>query len=334
MRVITIPLALLVLAAPLRAQTRPRDTLPDSVRAILTDVAREAREVSRATWDSARPAVAVTDADRKSAFADPQAERILARARAARLQQDSALRSYRATTTQRIALGMGVRRLGLEKRLFQGDNVAQISWSREGGVWVNPIGSRIQVPMAGAEGDFVDAVSIPYFPGKETLWMPSSNFGVVKADVDEREIIHPLAGGAEKFYKYEAGDSMSISLGGERVIRLRELRITARRPQWRLFVGSFWFDQEGGQLVRAVYRLAVPIEFWDVASEEVASEALLTFGLSAAGMQLHGSSVRPNSRSSISTPPQDTNRQSISPSTKIRSQPGTALVKIARLTCR
>jgi hypothetical protein len=276
MRVAMSTLVLLALAVPLGAQTRPRDTLPDSVRAILRDVQREARDVSRATWDSARPAVTVTEAERSSAFVNAEAERILSRARVARLQQDSALRSYRATTTQRIALGMGVRRLGLEKRLFQGDNVAQISWSRDGGVWVNPIGSRMQVPMvgAGADGDFVDAVSIPYFPGKETLWMPSSNVGVVKTDVDEREIIHPIANGAEKYYKYEAGDSMVISLGGERQIRLRELRITARRPQWRLFVGSFWFDQEGGQLVRAAYRLAVPIEFWDVATEEVASEAL------------------------------------------------------------
>jgi hypothetical protein len=276
MRAVVAILALLVTSAPLSAQSRPRDTLPDSVRAILRDVVREARDVSRATWDSARPAVTVTEADRSSAFANADAERILARARAARLRQDSALRSYRATTTQRIALGMGVRRLGLEKRLFQGDNVAQISWSRDGGVWVNPIGSRMQVPMVGggAEGDFVDAVSIPYFPGKETLWIPSSNFGVVKSDVDERELIHPIANGAEKYYKYEAGDSMTISLGGERQIRLRELRITARRPQWRLFVGSFWFDQDGGQLVRAAYRLAVPIEFWDVASEEIESEAL------------------------------------------------------------
>lgn len=276
MRAVVFSLVLLALSAPVHAQPRPRDTLPDSVRAILRDVQRDARDVSRATWDSARPAVTVTEADRRSAFANPEAERMLARARAARLQQDSALRSYRATTTQRITLGLGVRRLGLEKRLFQGDNVARISWSRDGGVWVNPIGSRMQVPMVGggADGDFVDAVSIPYFPGKETLWMPSSNFGVVKSDVDERELIHPIASGAEKYYQYEAGDSMSISLGGERVIRLRELRITARRPQRRLFVGSFWFDQEGGQLVRAVYRLAVPIEFWDVASEEVASEAL------------------------------------------------------------
>ncbi len=262
------------LVSPASAQGRTRDTLPDSVRAILRDVSREAREAGRTVWDSARRPVTVTEAQLGSAFADPEAREILLRARAARLRQDSALRSYRATTTQRISLGMGVRRLGLEKTLFRGDNVSRIDWSRDGGVWVTPIGSRMQVPMAGggADGDFVDAVSIPYFPGKETLWLPSSNFGVVKADVDDREIIHPIANGAEAYYRYATGDSITITLGGGRQIRLRELRITARRPQWRLFVGSFWFDRDGGQLARAAYRLAVPIEFWDVASEEIASE--------------------------------------------------------------
>jgi hypothetical protein len=276
MRVFLLPALLLAAASPLLAQPRPRDTLPDSVRAILRDAGREARDAARVVYDSARPTVTVTDDTRRTAFADPEAERVLARAREARLRQESALRSYRAVTTQRMSAGLGVRRLGLEKLLVRGDNVARVAWSREGGVWVTPVGSRIQMPMAGdgADGNFVEAISVPYFPGRESLWMPSSNFGVVKADVDERDLVHPIANGAEAFYRYATGDSITITLTGGRRISLRELRITARRPQWRLFVGSFWFDTESGQLVRAAYRLAVPIEFWDVAGEEIASEAL------------------------------------------------------------
>ena len=268
--------ALSVASVPpdLEAQPRRRDTLPDSVRAILSDVNREAREAARSDWAQRRRSVRVTADDSARAFADAEALAILGKAREARLRQDSALRSYRAITTQRIDAGMGVRRLGLEKLLFRGDNVARVDWSRSGGVWVTPIGSRAQVPMAGgsADGDIIDAVSIPYFPGKESLWLPGE-FGVVKADVDERELIHPIANGAEAYYRYATGDSMTITLGAERQIRLRELRITARRPQWRLFVGSFWFDRESGQLVRAAYRLATEIEFWGLASDEIANEA-------------------------------------------------------------
>lgn len=215
------------------------------------------------------------DSASASAFGSAEARAILLKARDARIAQDSALTAYRATTTQRISVAMGVRRVGLEKLLFRSDNVAKVAWKRGVGVWVTPIGSRITVPMANkVDGDVVDAVSIPYFPGRESLWMPSSNFGVAKADIDERDMIHPIARGAEAYYRYETGDSIDIKLEGGRVIKLRELKITARKPQWRLFVGSFWFDRDGGQLVRAAYRLAVDIDIWEVANEETARDAL------------------------------------------------------------
>lgn len=270
MRACLLLLAAVVLAAPLEAQRRGRDTVPDSVRVLLREVNRAASNAGRAAWDSARIRVEVSEADMSSAYADPVARQIIARARVARLSQDSALQSYRAVATQRMTLGLGVRRLGLEKLMFRGDNVSRVEWSRGGGVWVTPIGSRMVVPMAGdhTDGDFAEAVSIPYFPGKESLWMPSSNFGVVKTDVDDRDLVHPVARGAEAYYRYAAGDSITITLDRDRTIRLREVRITARRAEWRLFVGSFWFDQDGGQLVRAAYRLAVPIEIWDVVSDE------------------------------------------------------------------
>ena len=96
----------------------------------------------------------------------------------------------------------------------------------------------------------------------------------MKSDIDEREMIHPLARGAEYYYRYETGDSVNITLQGGRVIRVRELKIIARRPQYRLFVGSFWFDRDGGQLVRAAYRMAADLEIWDVAKAEAGIEEL------------------------------------------------------------
>lgn len=256
-------------------QARPkppvkRDTLTAEERAVAREATRDARSMARRQL-SPDSVVRRLRADSASAtaFSDPEAKRILLRAREARVRQDSALTAYKATATQRISMGLGAKRLGLEKLLFRGDNVAEISWRRDVGVRVRPIGSRVTVPMASsASGDFSSAISIPYFPGRESLWFPSSNFGVVKSDIDEREVIHPLANGAETYYTYATGDSVDIRLDGGRVIKLRELRITARRPDWRVFVGSFWFDRDGGQLVRAAYRLAVDLEIWDVASEE------------------------------------------------------------------
>ena len=266
--------------ASLSGQTRrvppaKRDTLTAEERAAAREATRDARSMARRQL-SPDSVVRRLRADSASAtaFSDPEAKLILLRAREARVRQDSALRAYKATATQRISMGMGAKRLGLEKLLFRGDNVAEISWRRDVGVRVRPIGSRMSVPMESrTTGDISSAISIPYFPGRESLWFPSSNFGVVKADIDEREVIHPLANGAETYYKYATGDSVDITLDGGRVIKLRELRITARRPDWRVFVGSFWFDRDGGQLVRAAYRLAMDLELWDVASEESQADA-------------------------------------------------------------
>jgi Spy/CpxP family protein refolding chaperone len=278
------PIALLALSAqqqppaPQRAKgdsarngKPPRDTLTRAQRQAVREVVRDARTMTRQRMggDSATRA-ALTAAASGSAFASPEARTVVDKARESRERQDNALKAYRATTTQRISASMGARRLGLEKLLFRGDNVAEISWRREVGVRVRPIGSRMTVPMASeTSGDFVSAVTVPYFPGREQLWFPSSNFGVVKTDVDEREMIHPLARGAERFYRYETGDSADITLPDGRVIHLRELHITARKPDWRTFVGSFWFDRDGGQLVRAAYRMATDIDIWSIANDEI-----------------------------------------------------------------
>lgn len=277
-------LSLISAACPeaLFGQARPkppvkRDTLTAEERAVAREATRDARSMARRQLspDSVVRRLRADSAS-ASAFSDPEAKRILLRAREARVRQDSALTAYKATATQRISMGLGAKRLGLEKLLFRGDNVAEISWRRNVGVRVRPIGSRMTVPMGGdAKGDFSGAISIPYFPGRESLWFPSSNFGVVKSDIDEREVIHPLANGAETYYTYATGDSVDIRLDGGRVIKLRELRITARRPDWRVFVGSFWFDRDGGQLVRAAYRLAMDLEIWDVASEQSEADTQL-----------------------------------------------------------
>ena len=90
--------------------------------------------------------------------------------------------------------------------------------------------------------------------------------------MDENEgIVHPLAEGSEAYYMYESGDSATFRLPDGRAIRLRELRIRPRTPKWNLAVGSLWFDMSGGQLVRAAYRMSVPMDIKAVAEEEDSS---------------------------------------------------------------
>src|ERR1044072_2828975 len=85
-------------------------------------------------------------------------------------------------------------------------------------------------------------------------------------------MIHPLAEGAEAYYTYESGDSVSFQLPGGQRIELRELRLRPRQPKWNVTVGSLWFDASNARLVRAVYRMAQEMDIMAVAKQESQDE--------------------------------------------------------------
>ena len=214
--------------------------------------------------------IPLTDALRASAFKDPTARELLLRARVARLTQDSLLVSYDAKSYQRISVGLGFKAIGRERLLFRHEDASHVQWHRDRGAWVEVLGRRTALPVsregqAEANAGMGDVSPLPYYPGREALWVGN---GIAKAEVDERELIHPIAEGAEAYYTYETGDSVIMSLPDGQRITLRELRIAARQPKWNVAVGSFWFDQQSAHLVRAVYRLSVPMDIWAVAKTD------------------------------------------------------------------
>jgi hypothetical protein len=258
--VLTTLLLVAAAADPLRAQNPPPPTTAETTVAAKRPRAPRRQEVT--------PELA------RTAFASPAARELLERARVARITQDSALASYKAKAFQRLTIRLGVR--SLDRVLVRTENVADVRWARGSGVWIEPTGRRAAAPMFGANGasmDFAAITPVPYFPGREALWTPSSYAQVAQAEVTEDDLLHPLATGAEAYYRYATGDSMVFRLPDGKQIVLRELRITARRAQWRAFVGSFWFDTERGALVRAAYRLSAPIDFWEMMGEEARREA-------------------------------------------------------------
>ncbi|HEX6052830.1 MAG TPA: hypothetical protein VFZ21_26370 [Gemmatimonadaceae bacterium] len=214
-----------------------------------------------------RQRIPVTPELEASAFRDANARELLAKAREARMRQDSALLSYDATAYQRLSAGLGFRAIGRDRLLFRTENASRVRWSRDNGAWVDLKGARTVLPMVKDEGevDVHEMSPIPYYPGREALWIGS---GVAKAEVDPEDMIHPLAIGSEAYYRFATGDSITFTLSDGKTIALRELRIEPRRPNWRLSVGSFWFDVSSGQLVRAAYRMSVEMDIWQVVEEE------------------------------------------------------------------
>ena len=221
--------------------------------------------------------IEVTPEHLRTAFKDPQARELLLRARAARLEQDSALMSYEAKSYQRLSVGMNLRETARERLAFRTENATLVRWHRNSGATVQVLGQRSAVPFSREaerdiqnDGDMSDMMSIPYYPGKEPLIAlgGGGDGSLVRAEVDEQSLVHPLATGSEAYYTFESGDSVLMTLPDGKRLLLRELRIAAREPKWNLTVGSFWFEVEGGHLVRAVYRLSTQMDIWAVVEQE------------------------------------------------------------------
>ncbi|MEP6856869.1 MAG: ShlB/FhaC/HecB family hemolysin secretion/activation protein [Gemmatimonadales bacterium] len=237
-----------------------REERRDSImtKARVRDSVRKANRLAK------RPPI--TPAVLASAFKDAAARDLLLRARAARLNQDSTLTGYDASSYERMSVGMGFKRIGRDRLLMRSERAAHVVWQRGTGAVIDVKGQRSAFPMLDGVGhgniDFGSAGDIPYYPGRETLWVGS---GLAKADVSENEMIHPLATGAEAYYTYASGDSVSFQLPGGQRLQLRELLIRPREPKWNVAVGSLWFDASTAHLVRAVYRMAQEMDIMAVA---------------------------------------------------------------------
>jgi hypothetical protein len=258
-----------ILALNFQAQPGPRPQRKPAVRDSVADTTRAGQR--RGTQGIRK---AVTAEDQRTAFKSATAKATLLRARVARLSMDSALVAYDAMSYSRISVGFGFSKIGRDRLLFRHESAARVRWEQGVGVWIDAKGARTAVPMVGGDArveinnearDPDLNASIPYFPGYEPLWVGND---VARAQVDESEIVNPIADGAEAYYTYETGDSVSFKLPNGTVIQLRELKVRPREPKWNLAVGSLWFDTRSGQLVRAAYRLAVPIDIWAVATAD------------------------------------------------------------------
>ena len=266
-------LALLGVALALTQQVQigPSTRRPPVVRDSTADTSRSSgRHRNRGVR---RP---VTAEDQATAFKDATAKATLLHARAARMMQDSTLTAYDAMSYQRISAGMGFPRSAATvccsgtrvRPACSGNRVLAYGWKRAASAprYLLPehndeAKKEIRQEMSDPDMN----ASIPYFPGYEPLWVGSN---MARAQVDESEIVNPIAEGAEAYYTYQTGDSVSFTLPNKTVIQLRELRVRPREPKWNLAVGSLWFDTKSGQLVRAAYRMSIPMDIWAVAQED------------------------------------------------------------------
>ena len=260
-------LALLCLGALSQAQQppvgRPVPPIPTVVKDSTTDTTKNR---------SAGRRIGVTAALAASAFRDASTKALFEKARRTRITQDSTLRNYDAVARQRVSVGLGIGSSGREHLLFRQEVAARVQWQHDVGAWIDMTGARVGIPMAPKQaeidamlGDLSRMSPIPYFPGSDALWVGGND--VARVEANERDIVNPLAVGSEAYYTFAPGDSVRFTLQDGTTISLREIEVRPRSPKWNLAVGSLWFDANG-QLVKAVYRLATPIDIWTAASDD------------------------------------------------------------------
>jgi hypothetical protein len=186
------------------------------------------------------------------------------RARRARLAQDSTLTAYDAMAHERLTVGLGIGSVGREKLFLRNETASHVRWQRGQGAVVDVEGARSAFPMI-APGvhvmtDMLHIDAIPYYPGRESLLRLVGVNRANDSENNEDVLINPLTAGAEAYYRFQTGDSVSFLLPDGTRARLREVKVEARMPRFDLIVGSLWFDVKTAQLVRAVYRLSQPMD--------------------------------------------------------------------------
>ena len=228
-----------------------------------------ARDTAQAATRADTPLVA-TPAQIANAYEDSTARTLVARARAARVSQDSSLKAYDATAKRRFTVNFGLGAHGPERLLIRSEGASRVRWTRGVGAHIDVLAARTAIPLAypGARvlSDMLDDNPVPYFPGREGLVGFSE---VVRSRRRHGSpMIHPLEDGAESMYRFATGDSVSLAFPDGRRIRLREIRVIPRAPRYDLIVGSLWIDASSGQLVRAVYRPAADMDIADMARRD------------------------------------------------------------------
>jgi hemolysin secretion/activation protein ShlB/FhaC/HecB len=206
-----------------------------------------------------------------SAYHDARAREIVAQARLARFHTDTGLTSYDAIVKQRLSAGLNVKAIGRDRLLFRSELAARVRWNHSNRVWVDMLGTRTAVPTSFPGAKVLTGVSelvpVPYFSGSERLmWWFNFNGGD-DSDDDAFSYVHPLERGAEAVYEFQSGDSASILLPGGQAITLHEVTVRAREASPDLISGSLWFEA-GGQLVRAAFRPAVPMDMMKVVGDD------------------------------------------------------------------
>ena len=198
-------------------------------------------------------------------YLDPVARALFEAAQTNWRSVDESIVRYTALIQQRIAAAI---RTPLKDRiLYRNETAVRAFWDQDYDAVVQVLGTHSQYPgrsIAVREGDLDWLEDLPF----DEPFEPGGDRLLFGLDTDEDDspfeqnagdgfwIVHPLAEGSDSVYRYESGDTLSLSLPDGRVLRTIQLDVLPREANIHRISGSLWIEPESGALVRAVYRLS------------------------------------------------------------------------------
>jgi hypothetical protein len=197
------------------------------------------------------------------AFLDPAAGRLFRAAQGNWWSIDSSVVRYTSVIKQRIAAG--IRTPLKDRTIYRNETAVRAFWDRDHPALIQVMGARSQYPgraeaNAGALGWLNDlTIDDPFEPGGDRLFFgltDSEDPDFTDPNTDDFWFAHPLAPGADTLYRFQSGDTLTLSLPDGRELRTIQLDVLPRRVDPHHIAGTLWIEPESGALVRAVYRLS------------------------------------------------------------------------------
>ncbi len=168
-------------------------------------------------------------------------------ARRARVQADSGLRNFAARAHGFVFfLGQLGEGLAEPPKLIKADQLAlEVYWKAPGRSKQRIIGWRDRRDLP---------TDIQYH--RDHLGIVMNGFGDrirIGGGDEVRDVLHPLAPGATRFYDYALSDSLAIALP-QRTVRVYEVLVRPKRPDLPGVVGALYLDADQAELVRMQFQ--------------------------------------------------------------------------------
>lgn len=158
-------------------------------------------------------------------------------------QPDSTLLDYRSRLNTLVSAAFSSDPLAPPKLLVASELASSVSWERGGGLQVKMLGQRY-VTSFGPEAEAGLDFSRPWF----VATAPGDSLRLLGGvEIPQRAAVHPFARGAERYYAYEVGDTVTLYIA-DRKVELVEVRVTPTRGDESLIVGSVWVDGATGDV--------------------------------------------------------------------------------------